>query len=377
MPQLHRQKDFELALPRTLSLDRPNPRRAGGAAPSSTEMPGTILDVFVYGPENDSLTDLFSTERIHSLNSLTPIYLYGPNAVGKSVLGASIAARYGRSHQLTNIAICNGVEFARALSTAIDADDMDRFRNRFRECSILVIDGLQDLLSKPAAQEELIQTLDHRELQFAPTIITGLVLPTSMRGLKPALASRCIGGLSLAIQYPGQEARKRIVGLLSKSLDVRLSPDELNHFASRFTDTISVPELQGLLFKWLHQERIERTIATSATSVALDRLVDARAQAKIPELAEIAKHVAKETNVKLSDLRGATRRSQIVRARSLAMLLARQLTPLSYQQIGEYFGRRDHTTVIYACRKTESDLETDLELSRAAEEVKRKLRQMM
>jgi len=74
-------------------------------------------------------------------------------------------------------------------------------------------------------------------------------------------------------------------------------------------------------------------------------------------------------------LRGTTRRSQIVRARSLAMLLARQLTPLSYQQIGEYFGRRDHTTVIYACRKTETDLETDLELSRAAEEVKRKLQQ--
>jgi chromosomal replication initiator protein len=59
------------------------------------------------------------------------------------------------------------------------------------------------------------------------------------------------------------------------------------------------------------------------------------------------------------------------------MLLARQLTPLSYQQIGEYFGRRDHTTVIYACRKTEADLAIDLELSRAADEVKRKLQQAM
>jgi chromosomal replication initiator protein len=370
-------KDFELVHSRTLSLDQPKPRRQGGAAPGSAELPGSILDVFVYGPENESLTDLFSAERILNLSSLTPIYLYGPNAVGKTVLAASIAARYGRSHQLTNVVLCNGVEFARALSTAIDADDMDRFRRRFRECPILVVDGLQDLISKPAAQEEMIQMLDHREQRLIPTIITGLVLPTAMRGLKPALTSRCIGGLSLAIQYPGQEARKRIVGLLAKSLDVRLTTEELNHFASRFADTISVPELQGLLFKWLHQERIERTIATSATSVALDRLVDARAQAKIPELAEIAKLVAKETSVKLSDLRGTTRRSQIVRARSLAMLLARQLTPLSYQQIGEYFGRRDHTTVIYACRKTEADLAIDLELSRAADEVKRKLQQAM
>ena len=272
--------------------------------------------------------------------------------------------------------ICNGVDFARALTTAIDADDMDRFRNRFRECSLLVIDGLQDLLTKPAAQDELIQTLDQRQLQHCPTIITGLILPTSMRGLKAALASRCIGGLSLAIHYPGHEARKRILALLSKSLDVRLSPEELNHFANRLTDSISVPELQGLLFKWLHQERIERTISTAATSVALDRLIDARTQSKIPEIAEIAKHVAKETNVKLSDLRGTTRRSNIVRSRSLAMLLARQLTPLSYQQIGEYFGRRDHTTVIYACRKTEVEIASNLELSRAAEEVKRKLQQL-
>jgi chromosomal replication initiator protein len=198
-----------------------------------------------------------------------------------------------------------------------------------------------------------------------------------MRGLKPALASRCISGLSLAIEFPGHEARRRILTLLSKSLDVRLNSDELDHFASRLSDSISVPELQGLLFKWLHQERIERTLATSTNSVALDRLIDARAQAKIPEIAEIAKHVAKETNVKLSDLRGTTRRSHIVRSRSLAMLIARQLTPLSYQQIGEYFGRRDHTTVIYACRKMAADIVNDLELSRTAEEVKRKLQRAL
>lgn len=366
-----------MAIPKTLSLDRPNPRRAAAVGSVSAELPGTILDVFVYGSENESLSDLFSSHRIHDLASLSPVYLYGPNAVGKSVLAASIAARYGRSHQATNIVIANGIDFARALTTAIDADDMDHFRERFRECRLLVIDGLQDLLTKPASQDELIQTLDRRESQNAPTIITGLTLPTAMRGLKPALASRCIGGLSLLIQYPGPEARRRILSLLAKTLDIRLNSDEINHLASRLTESISVPELQGLLLKWLHQERVERTLATSASSVALDRLLDARKLAKTPGISDIAKRVAKETNLKLSDLRGATRKSQIVRARSLAMLLARQLTPLSYQQIGDYFGRRDHSTVLYACKKTESDLVSDLDLSRTAEEVKRQLKQFV
>ncbi len=363
-----------MASPKTLSLDRPNPRRLGTPGSVSAELPGAILDVFVYGTENESLSDLFSSQRIHDLASLSPVYLYGPNAAGKSVLAASIAARFGRSHQATNIVISNGVDFARALTTAIDSDDMDRFRARFRESRLLVIDGLQDLLSKPASQDELIQTLDRRELDHSPTILTGLTLPNAMRGLKPALASRCIGGLSLPIEYPGPEARRRILTLLAKTLDIRLNSDELNHLASRLSDPISVPELQGLLLKWLHQERVERTLATSTSSVALDRLLDARKLAKTPEISEIAKRVAKETNLKLSDLRGATRKSQIVRARSLAMLLARQMTTLSYQQIGEYFGRRDHSTVLYACKKTETDLVSDLDLSRTAEEVKRQLK---
>lgn len=366
-----------MAISKTLSLDRPNPRRAGIASPTNAEMPGAILDVFVYGPENEALTDLFSTDRIRDLGVMSPLYLYGPNAVGKSSLAASIAARYGRSHQSTNMVISNGVDFARSLSAAIDSDDMDRFRNRFRECRLLVIDGLQDLLSKPAAQDELIQILDRRDPEQLPTVITGLMLPTAMRGLKAALSSRCVGGLSLSIQYPGAEARKRVLGLLAKTLEIRLSSEELNHLSTRLVDPISVPELQGLLLKWLHQERIERTLATSSGSEALDHLLDARKLAKTPEIAEIARRVAKESNVKLSELRGSTRKSQIVRARSLAMLLARQLTPLSYQQIGEYFGRRDHSTVLYACKKIESDLANDLDLCRTSEEVRRQLQQFV
>ncbi|MDZ4847720.1 MAG: helix-turn-helix domain-containing protein [Pirellulaceae bacterium] len=362
--------------PKTLSLDRPTPRRTGTSTVPSSEMPGAILDVFVYGSENESLCDLFTTDRIRDLGSLAPIYLYGPNSVGKSVIASSLAARYGRLHQATNIVISNGVDFARALSTSIDADDMDRFRTRFRECPLLLIDGLHELVTKPAVQDELIQTLDRRESQCRPTILTGLVLPTTMRGLKPALASRCVGGLSLSLSYPGPEARKRILTLLAKSLDIRIGTDELNHLANRLADPFSVPELQGLLLKWLHQERVARTLATSASSSTLDHLLDARRLSRIPEIAEIAKRVAKETDLKLSDLRGTTRKSHIVRARSLAMFLARQLTSLSYQQIGEYFGRRDHSTVLYSCRKTETDMTNDLDLSRTAEEIKRQLQQI-
>ena len=90
-------------------------------------------------------------------------------------------------------------------------------------------------------------------------------------------------------------------------------------------------------------------------------------------LPTIAGAVAKYFRIKLSELRSSSRKQSLVRARSLAMLLARRLTSKSMHQIGEYFGGRDHTTVLHAIRKTESLLEADADLRRAADEVQQKL----
>ncbi len=360
-----------LVQPRTLSLER-SPARRGPSGTASA--PGSLLDVFVYGPENASLEEIFSTAGIHELASRSPIYLYGPRASGKSSLAYALAARYGRHHRTNQVIVSDGLDFARALAAAIDADDMERFRRRYRDAALLVIDGLQDMVAKVHAQDELVVTLDYRNDQRLPTVITALTLPHSIRGIRPALASRCIAGLSSAISFPGPAARQRLVELIARKLEVRLSAGELEQVMLRSGESISVPELQGLLLQWLHQARVEPARTLEPPAESLRKLLEAQQQAKIPSLAEIAKTVARESGLKLADLRGVSRRSQIVRARSLSMYLARLLTPLSFQQIGDYFGRRDHTTVMHACRKLQVELETDIELSRLAEEIQRQLR---
>jgi chromosomal replication initiator protein len=93
-----------------------------------------------------------------------------------------------------------------------------------------------------------------------------------------------------------------------------------------------------------------------------------------PSLDMIAKAAARSLGVRLSEMKGNTKRSQIVRARGLAILMARRWTDLSLQQIGDYFGGRDHTTILHAVRKTEADLEGDVELQRAAEEMRQRVR---
>lgn len=109
--------------------------------------------------------------------------------------------------------------------------------------------------------------------------------------------------------------------------------------------------------------------------VAVQQAIDATPSGPELSIHEIATAVARRFKLKTADLKGATRRQQVVRARALAMLLGRQLTNLSLQQIGAYFGGRDHTTVLHACRKTEELFSESPELARIADEVIESLRQ--
>lgn len=357
-----------------ISLDRPIQRRS--TAPSDLERDSApmLLDVFVVGAENAPLVDFFSLKQLEQLPAVSPVYLFGPHGVGKTSLAASIAKRYVRANGEGHELFINAGDFAKALATAIESDDMDRFRKRFRECDLLVVDSLQDIAVKPSAQEELIHTLDSLEHRHVPVVMTATTLPSMIRGLLPALVSRCWKGLSLEIQFPGPDARREILKLLVKSLSLSLSLEDLERLAIRLPDQTSAPELYSILLKWMHQERMERSTTAAASASSIEQIIQAKQQSLVPSVNDITKWIAKEMGLKMSDLRGTTRKSQVVRGRALAMFVARQVTPLSLQQIGEYFGGRDHTTVLHACRKTEVDLESDIELSRVMQEVRRRLK---
>jgi len=357
---------------KTLSLDRlPNRKPAGGLLHS--ESPRALVNVFLVGPENTALNGLFATDTIQGLADYSPVYLFGPNGCGKSSLAYSLAARYCRLHDRVDPLFITGGDFARAYAAAIHADDMERFRLRFRGSGILVVDGLHELATKEAAQKELSMTIDSLEQNRVPIVVTGTALPTTIRGIRPSIVSRCIRGLSVRIDYPGRTTRRKLLQLFSKALETRLDDQELDRLSNQLPEPTSAVELYSVLMNWLHQERVERSITPEAIQHTLGQIIQAKRILATPTISEIAKRVAKECRLKLSDLRGATRRSQIVRARSLAMFLARKWTDHSYQQVGVYFGNRDHTTVLHACRKMETELKVDIDLSRIAEEVARQL----
>jgi len=332
-----------------------------------------LLEVFVAGAENQLVAECLSPHAVEQLVTRSPIYLYGPSGVGKTALALTIAARWTNEANNRTITLTSGSDFSKAFTRAIEADDMERFRQLHRQCSCLVVDNIHELATKPAAQDEMVSTIERLISDGHAVITTATELATLVPKLKSSLTSRLNGGHSVLVSYPSAPARLEIMRLLAANSQIEISDQDLDSICSQLQDGMSPLQLKGILIRWSHQERVTPGRTKKESQRLIDKLVDSQI-AKAPATADIAKAVAKEMQVTLELLRGPIRKSSVVRARGLAMFLMRQWTQLSFQNIGEYFGGRDHTTVMHACKKTEEDLATDIDLKRMADRIKQKLK---
>ncbi|MCY2984473.1 MAG: DnaA/Hda family protein [Planctomycetota bacterium] len=332
-----------------------------------------LLDVFVAGPENQLVVECLAPTGIEQLVARSPLYLYGPSGAGKTALALTFAARWTNEATNRTVTMTSGSDFAKAFTRAIEADDMDRFRQLHRQCNCLVVDNIHELATKPAAQEEMVATIERLTQDGAAIIATALELANLVPKLKLSLSSRLNGGYSMQVNLPSSATRLEIMRRLASNLQIEINEADLDSLSSQLQDGMSPLQLQGILIRWSHQNRVSPDRSQKESKRLIDKLVDSQI-AKGPTAADIAKAVAKEMRVTMELLRGPGRKSSVVRARGLAMLLMRQWTDISFQNIGEYFGGRDHTTVMHACKKTEEDLTKDIDLERMADRIRQKLK---
>ena len=327
---------------------------------------GWMLPEYVVGSENATLRYLFEPTTIAGLEQLSPIVLYGEPEVGKTALSITLAVAWARHTGLRPLCFTTGQAFAADFAAAVEIDDVDSFRHRHRECKLLLIDDLEAIASAPAAQGELVATLDALCQQGLPVIVSLYRLPSTIAGLSPPLASRLAGGLSVPLSKPGAATLAEVVPGLVLAIDDQLPVPELLALCQNFPGKqLSVPDAHKVV-----SLAAQNRHASGAVDIDIvTRLAQQLFLGEGPTLAGIARVVARKMQVRLGELRGATRQANIVRARGLAILLARKLTSTSLQKIGEFFGGRDHSTVIHACRKTELLLDSDTELANLLQEV--------
>ncbi len=329
------------------------------------------LAEYVVGPENEGLRYLFDDASVNHLATLSPVVLYGDQHLGKTALAITLAVRWSRQVELRPICFTSGQSFASDFAESIEIDDVASFRKRHRECKLLVIDDLDSLASKPAAQDELSATIDHLLDNSRPMIATLGRLPAAVKSFKPALASRLSAGYSFGFAKPAAETRAELVRLLIQAIDPSLPEDPLINLTEQLAANtpLVAPDLRAIVTIAHHQ--------FSQAAVLDLPLVASLARQQLsndaPNIPLIAKRVAKKLGIKWLDLRGSTRDAAVVRARGLAMLLSREFTSASLQSIGQFFSGRDHSTVLHACRKTTRLLDSDPALANVYRDLKNEL----
>ncbi|TDA70669.1 MAG: chromosomal replication initiator protein DnaA [Clostridia bacterium] len=289
--------------------------------------------------------------------SYNPLFIYGGVGLGKTHLMQAIGHRVSSNGEHYQVTYISSENFTNKLINAIRDDSTERFRNTFRNVDILLIDDIQFLAGKERTQEEFFHTFNTLHEAQKQIVISSDRPPREIPTLENRLRSRFEWGLITDIQPPDLETRIAILEKKASVEGVKLADEILVYIAERIESNIR--ELEGALL------RLEAFARTTGKEINMD-LVNEALQAILPPaqpravtVQEIQQLVARYFNLKIEDLSSKRRTQMVAFPRQIAMYLCRRLTDASLPQIGTQFGGRDHSTVIHACEKIATELETD------------------
>ena len=304
---------------------------------------------------------------------INPLTFYGPTSTGKTTLLCGIEQCWPNPSGL-DVLLTNGADFDRGYAYALETSAISEFREKHRQPGLVIIDDLQLLSNKPAAQQEFANLLDWRLNARVPIVLALGVSPVELGGLSEGLASRLVGGMLVPLQLPTPTTRRAILDRLLEQAGLEFPVVVREAVAGQCAGLDSpfstVPEIRHAVLELQHAAEESGSAPSLECAVAL---IDRELTVRKPTLNQIAKKVARYFNVRTSDLKSASRRQWVVRARGVAFYLARQLTGDSFQRLGQALGGRDHSTVMHACRRIGSLVESDPAISAAVSHLHREL----
>ncbi|MFZ5829180.1 MAG: DnaA ATPase domain-containing protein [Planctomycetota bacterium] len=340
--------------------------RVGGAGDRGGPKTGDQPLPLLVGPENFLVETAVSSALSGGRPRYNPLVFFGPSGTGKSHLANGIFSQWRSRFPRSRAAEClTAVDFARELNDAVDRQSVDDFRRRFRTVELLVIEDIGRLQNKLAVQEELVQMLDALLARESQVVVTASVAPEALPGTCVTLRSRLAVGLSVPLAPPGSSTRLALVRELTQLQGFEITDAAAELMAEGLKGT--VPELLGALMQTsVGPDGEPRRITVDAVR----RFLAKRYGNGCPTLAEIAVATARHFGLRVADMRGPSRQRSVVAARDVMILLARELTPSSLEQIGKYLGGRDHTTVLHSCRKMEALRKREPAAERALEQIR-------
>ncbi len=295
-----------------------------------------------------------------------PLFIYGRVGLGKTHLLQAITNKIHAHNPKIKHCYLSSERFTNELIDAIRNRSTNQFRQKYRNIDVLLIDDIHFIAGKESTQEEFFHTFNTLHDNRKQIIISSDRPPKDISNLEERLSSRFAWGLITDIQPPDFETR---VAILRKKIErepVQVPDDVLDFIAQEIKTNIR--ELEGALIRVVAYSLLEeKPISLNMAKVILKDMVQEKT--KNIGINLIQNKVAQFYNISISEFSAKRRNKNIVLPRQIAMYISRQVTKLSLPEIGLAFGGKDHTTVLYSCKKIEMDVKKDSDLRDAIEKL--------
>ena len=349
----HSSDDRSTPTTSTLKLVARPPASAEVTTPASHRPPRreAALDFrsFVRGP-NNKLARAAAEMVAGQPGEFSPLLIHGPTSVGKTHLLQAICTEARRQADKLSAIYLSAEQFTSEFLQALRGGGLPSFRSKYRGLDLLAIDDLHFFCGKRATLVELLYTIDALIRKRRQVVFAADRAPGELRALGGELLSRLEAGMACRIEPADYETRLGILARMSQKMGVGLSPDVSEFVAARLTN--HARELSGALCR-LHalSRATGQTITLNMAQESLAEMV--RDGSRVIRLADIEKAVCETFGLERESLQSGRKAKAVSHPRMLAMWLARKYTRAALSEIGQYFGRRSHSTVVSAQKRVD------------------------
>lgn len=326
--------------------DEPASRKA-----DSRLNPKYVFDNFVIGGSNRFAHAAALAVAETPAKAYNPLFIYGDSGLGKTHLLHAIGHYAEGMYPGIRVRYVSSEEFTNDFINSIANNLGQAFQQRYREVDVLLIDDIQFLRGKESTQEAFFHTFNTLHDHNKQVVITSDVAPKHLQGFEERMVSRFEWGLITDVTVPDVETRIAILRKKAEAERIQIPAEVLSVIADKVQSNIR--ELEGTLIRVTAFASLNRLPVTMELAQTVLKDLFSFDEEAVVSPSDIISHTASYFRLTVDDLHGSSRSQTIALARQIAMYLCREMTSMSLPKIGQLFGNRDHTTVMYANKKIE------------------------